>query len=376
MKIGIDARFYGSVGKGLGRYAQKLIENLENIDDENQYFVFLLKENFDEFQPNNKNFQKVLADFRWYTFAEQIKFPLLLRKYNLDVMHFPHFNVPIFYRKKIIITIHDLILLNFPTLRGTRLNPIFYWLKFLAYKLTIGSAIRRSQRMITVSNFSKEDILKNYPKLKKEKVAVTYEACDLKNKIQEAGLKNSDKILEKYGIIKPHLLYVGNAYPHKNLEGLLGAWKIYDGKNKNLKLVLVGKKDFFYRRIQKKIKKEKIVNVVLAGFVSDEDLDAVYQESTAYIFPSLYEGFGLPPLEAMAMGVPVISSNHGCMQEILGDSARYFDARNFQSIIAAIEKITQDENLRKELIQKGYQKIKEYSWEKMARETLRIYNDV
>ena len=94
MRIGIDARFFGSIGKGLGRYTQKLIENLEKTDNENQYVVFLRKENFDEYQPKNKNFQKVLADYQWYTFAEQIKMPLLLNKFNLDLVHFPHFNVP------------------------------------------------------------------------------------------------------------------------------------------------------------------------------------------------------------------------------------------------------------------------------------------
>ena len=133
MKIGIDARFFGSIGKGLGRYTQKLIENLEKIDNENQYVVFLRKENFDEYQPRNKKFQKVLANYQWYTFSEQIKMPLLLNKFNIDLVHFPHFNVPFFYRKKFVVTIHDLILLEFPTVRGTTLNPFFYKIKFLEF---------------------------------------------------------------------------------------------------------------------------------------------------------------------------------------------------------------------------------------------------
>ena len=118
MLIGIDARFYGSIGKGLGRYTQKLIENLEKTDQENRYVVFLRKENFDEYQPQNPNFKKVLADYRWYSFAEQLFFPRLLRKYNFDFVHFPHFNVPLLYRKKFIMTIHDLILIHFPTHRS------------------------------------------------------------------------------------------------------------------------------------------------------------------------------------------------------------------------------------------------------------------
>ena len=215
MRIGIDARFYGPIGKGLGRYTQKLIENLEKIDNSNQYFIFLKKENLGAYQPKNKNFQKVLADYHWYTFAEQIKFPRLLKKYKLDLVHFPHFNVPLFYRKKFIVTIHDLILIKFPTTRSSALSPIFYWLKFLAYKIVIRSAISRSKRIIAVSNFTKNDILEIYPKIPSSKVSVTYEACD---DYCFFNPKNGEQIFSHYGIIKPYILYVGNVYPHKNPE--------------------------------------------------------------------------------------------------------------------------------------------------------------
>ncbi|KKQ79694.1 MAG: mannosyltransferase B-like protein, partial [Candidatus Moranbacteria bacterium GW2011_GWD2_38_7] len=149
MKIGIDARFYGSIGKGLGRYTQKLIQHLEHIDKENHYVVFLRKENFDDYQPFNKNFEKVLADYAWYTFAEQLFFPLLLNKQKLDLMHFPHFNVPLLYSGRFVLTIHDLILTHFPTIRATMLNPVFYWFKYVAYKLAISSALWRAKKIIT-----------------------------------------------------------------------------------------------------------------------------------------------------------------------------------------------------------------------------------
>ncbi|MEI7621006.1 MAG: glycosyltransferase, partial [Candidatus Moraniibacteriota bacterium] len=214
MAIGIDARFYGSVGKGLGRYTQKLIEQLEKLDGENQYFVFLRRENFEEYVPKNKNFQKVLADYQWYSFAEQIFFPRLLSKYKLDLMHFPHFNVPILYGRKFVITIHDLILLHFPTKRASTLSPLWYSFKFLAYRLVIFLAIWRSQKVFAVSEFTKQDILEQYS-IAKNKVVVTHEACEKKAQI---SLRDSEQILAKYGIMKPYLLYVGNAYPHKNLE--------------------------------------------------------------------------------------------------------------------------------------------------------------
>lgn len=382
MRIGIDARFYGSVGKGLGRYAQKLIENLERIDKENQYFIFLLKENFEEFRPKNKNFTKVLANYRWYTFSEQINMPKLLNKYNLDIVHFPHFNVPIFYRKKFIITIHDLILLHFPTLKGTRLNPIFYWIKFMAYKLAIGTAVRRSKKIITVSRFSKNDILAKYPFLKKDKIEVTYEACDFKKEVK-SRVGNGGDILKKYGIIRPYLIYVGNAYPHKNLDRLVDSWKFFLNRIENSEkfpkppyLVLVGKRDYFYNKLLEKIKKDNTRNIISTGFVEDIDLKFIYEQAEAYIFPSLYEGFGLPPLEAMERGLPVVANGHGCMREILGKSAYYFDGKKTGSIIETMEKMFLDSELKNDLINKGRKQILKYSWKKMAQQTKNIYNKI
>lgn len=379
MRIGIDARFFGPAGKGLGRYTQKLVENLEKItaDKEklatgkkpDQFFVFLRKENFDQYQPKNPRFHKVLADYRWYTFAEQFKMPGLLKKHNLDLVHFPHFNVPLFYRKKFVVTIHDLILIHFPTVRGTTLNPLFYWLKYLAYKLVINSAVKRSEKIIAVSKSTKEDILKNY-RVGAEKIEVTYEAADVPESRQN---QNEDAILRKYDIIKPYLLYVGNAYPHKNLEALVLALKNLNTTKPDLKLALVGKEDYFYKRLKKYAFESGNKNVIFAGFAPDSDLDAIYRNCEAYVFPSLYEGFGLPPLEAMARGAPVISSDHASMREILGTSAYYFDARKPENISAAVKKVLDSAEIRSELVKKGYQQVKKYSWKKMAEEAFAIY---
>lgn len=369
MKIGIDARFFGRMGKGLGRYTQKLIEHLEAIDRENQYVVFLRRENFDEYQPYNKNFTKVLADYRWYSFAEQLFFPRLLNKYKFDLMHFPHFNVPILYRRKFVLTIHDLILLHFPTLRATLLNPLFYWMKYVAYKWAIGSAISRAQKIIAVSNFTKNDIIGQYPRAL-EKITVTHEACDDLCRISNVP---PHLILEKCGIIKPYLLYVGNAYPHKNLEKLIDAFELISAEHPNMQLALVGKEDFFYKRLKEYSFRKNVANVHFLGFVSDQDLDVLYRFAGVYVFPSLYEGFGLPPLEAMAKGAVVVSSDHACMKEVLGDAAIFADAKNAEGFANAVINVLDDKNLRQELVQRGYQQIKKYSWEKMVHETLLIY---
>lgn len=386
MRIGIDARFYGSVGKGLGRYTQKLIENLEKLDTENEYFIFLRAENFAEYQPKRDNFQKVLADYRWYTFSEQLNMPRLLYKYKLDLVHFPHFNVPLLYRKKFVITIHDLILVHFPTIRGTTLNPLFYWLKFLAYKITIKSAIFRAEKIIAVSEFTKKDILGHY-QVPAEKVKVTYEAVDDFCFINPE--ENEEKILANYGIIKPYIIYVGNVYPHKNPERLVEGFGKFSRGNphpasgyplprgeQELSLVFVGGEDYFYRCLKDFVKKGGVKNIIFAGFVPDAELDILNKNAIAYVRPSLYEGFELPPLEAMAKGTPVICSNHNCAREILGDAAYYFDGLKVEEIVQAIEKVITDVDLRKKLISKGYEQVKKYSWQKMAGITLDIYRDV
>lgn len=368
-RIGIDARFFGLIGKGLGRYTQKLIENLEQIDTKNQYVIFLRAENFEEYQPFNKNFTKVLADYRWYSFSEQFLLPKLLKKHNLDLMHFPHFNVPWLYRGKFVLTIHDLILLHFPTLKGTKLSPLWYWVKYAAYKFTINSAARRAERIIAVSEFTKNDIIDQYPSVK-NKIVVTYEASENLCRISSC---EPHRILEKYGIIKSYLLYVGNAYPHKNLEKLIDSFELISENFPDMQLAFVGKEDFFYARLKKYTADKCLKNVHFLGFVPDQDLDVLYRFADAYVFPSLYEGFGLPPLEAMAKGAVVVCSDHQCMKEILGDAAFFVDAKSSKSLAEGVISVLSDKKLKQGLIEKGYQQIRKYSWQKMARETLEIY---
>lgn len=369
MKIGIDARFYGSQDKGLGRYSQKLIENLEKIDgdSERQYVIFLRQRGFDSYQPKKSNFQKVLADYPWYSWSEQLLFPFKLYQEKLDLMHFCHFNVPVLYWKKMIVTIHDLILFHHPTVKNTTLNKALYFFKLLAYYLVIDWAVLKAQKIIAVSHFTKSDLLANFKKAR-EKVAVTQEGCDLP-KINE--FQN----WKKYAIIKPYLLYVGNAYPHKNLERLCRAFQKVKEKHSRLSLVLVGGKDFFYQRLEKEIQKNNWRGIVLAGFVSDADLGAVYQGAEIFVMPSLYEGVGLPPLEALACGTPVVSSSRTSLPEFLGDAAIYFDPEKEAEMTEKITEVFESEIMKKEITEKGKERLKMFSWEKMARETLAIYQE-
>lgn len=384
MRIGIDARFYGPVGKGLGRYTEKLIENLESIDAENEYVVFLKRENFDEYAPKNVRFRKVLAEYPWYGFSEQFLFPLLLLRFRLDLVHFPHFNVPFWYPGKFIVTIHDLILLRYPTLRNTTRPALFYMFKFAAYRFIIASAIRRAKRVVTVSHFTEKDILEHYPAAR-GKISVTYEAADPfcqlpffqeeKRLLADLGLLD-DGYADMSGeisrdILKPYLLYVGNAYPHKNLEALLRAAASFSG----YRFILVGREDYFYTRLRRSAQERGLENVIFAGFVDDRGLNTLYRFASCYVFPSLYEGFGLPPLEAMSRGLPVLCSDSGSLTEILGDAARYFDPHLDGSLERQLTEILGSETIRAELSSRGYARAASYGWEKMARETLSLYHE-
>jgi len=367
MRIGIDARFLGPKGKGLGRYTQKLIENLEKIDEQNEYVIFLRRENWDEYEPKSPKFQKALADWRWYSLAEQIKMPANIFRQKIDLMHFPHFNVPILYFRPFVVTIHDLILRHFPTRRASTLGPLKYWAKNLAYKIVIWLAIKRAKMIIVPSHYVESDILKNF-KISEEKIIVTYEGAP---PVVRPAILKAGNILHKYGIKKPYLIYVGNAYPHKNLERLIEAFEILGKKSKrDLQLVLVGEEDYFYRRLKQSVKSEKII---FTGFVQDNELDLLYRDAELYIFPSLCEGFGLPPLEAMVHGVPVVSSDATCLPEILGKAVIYFDAARSQNMADKINRVLIDKDLAARLILAGYLQIKKYSWQKMAEETREIY---
>ena len=376
-KIGIDARFYGPVGKGLGRYTEEVVNNLLGIDRENDYVIFLVKENFETFKSDNPRVKKVLADVRWYTLKEQILMPWYIWREKIDLMHFHHFNIPILCPTKFVVTIHDLILIKYPSLRSTRLSPFLYKIKNTAYRFALNFAVRRSKRIIAVSEFTKNDILDNFS-INPEKLVVSYEGVS-KNLLGENTKDENKSILEKYKIDKPYLLYVGNAYPHKNLEWLLDIF-YKDCVSMNIDLVLVGKEDYFFKRLKEiKTKREKnnisSGRVIFPGYVPDIELRSLFQEAIAYVFPSKYEGFGIPPLEAMANKCPVISSNRASMPEILGEAALYFNPDNKGEFLNILDIILKNTDLREDLVKRGLKQIDKYSWLDCAKTTKKVLEE-
>lgn len=404
MRIGIDARFYGPIGKGLGRYTQEVVDNIIKISSADSpcqltdsdrgcfdYIVFLAPENFDEFvwdeaaSSGRIKVTKVLLPLRWYSWSEQILLPFYLYREKLDLVHFPHFNVPIFTPTKFVVTIHDLILTHFPTLRATTLNKTRYYLKNLAYRLVIYSAVFRAKKIITVSEFTKNDLINKF-KVAAKKVIVTYEGvanlAKGRDSLFVAKLDNQE-ILAEHHIGKNFLLYVGNAYPHKNLESLIRVFSKLHGNFPDLRLVLVGKADYFYSRLQDYARSLNLWQknnlnspIIFPGYVPDAQLEVLYSEARAYVFPSLYEGFGLPPLEAMAKGCPVISSTSSSLPEILGEAALYFKAADEVDMLSRIKLLLEDEHLRQSLAKKGTEQVKKYSWWQCASQTLGVYREV
>ncbi|MBI2484670.1 glycosyltransferase family 4 protein [Candidatus Uhrbacteria bacterium] len=371
MKIGIDARFYGPNvgGGGLGRYVAELLDRLDAQKAPHTFVVFLNEEGFRLFKPKGRHMHKRVVPVRWYTFAEQIRMPAIIDRECCDLVHIPHWNVPLCLRTPFVVTIHDLILME--ERRSARaaslLPPGLFEVKRMGYRAVLHHALWKSRRVIAVSDFTRARIMAHFPKLPPEKISVIHEGAPGE---ATGGAGNRR-------VAGPYFLYVGNAYPHKNLESLLHAFSFFVKAHPEVKLVLAGKTNVFYERLRKELEEIAIPSssVVFTGFVSDEDLADLYRFATACLFPSRHEGFGLPPLEAMSHGTPVAASSTSAFPEILGDAALFFDPDDLEAMVRIMEKLLQDQALRQELIQKGRQQKKHYSWDTMAERTRRLYEE-
>lgn len=366
MRLGIDARFFGPQETGIGRYVERLISHLEQIDQVNEYVVLLQPKAWPLWEPKNNRWTKQLAPERWYSLAEQLRMPGRYRAAKVDLWHIPHFNIPLMWNGPFVVTIHDLILNQFPTERASTLGPIFFRAKFYAYEAVIRHAIKRAAQIITVSQHSRDDLVRRFS-VHPDRVAVTYESVD------PLAVPSEWASLAEHGVKQPYILYVGNSYPHKNLEKFLDGVQIAVRRGENFQVVLVGKRDYFSRRLELVAKERGISNIVFYGFASEQDLAGLYRHTQAYFFPSLSEGFGLPGLEAMAAGVPVFSSRASCLPEVFGEAARYFDPHNPSSIAESISVALHDTLERQRLIQAGALRVKDFSWRRMAEETLALY---
>lgn len=300
-----------------------------------------------------------------YGIKEQIKFPYNKVK-KTNILHCPHYNVPIFYTGKLIVTIHDITHILFPEYLPNKLA--WYYSKFM-----IGLATKRADKILTVSKNTKQDLVK-YFNINPKKIIVTYNGVSEKFKVID---KLSYKyIYSKYKIEenKKIILYVGNKKPHKNLEILLKAFSKSKFKESS-RLVFVGKDFDNYKDLNALSKKLRLDNYIIhTGIISDEELVYFYNLADIFVFPSLYEGFGIPPLEAMACGTPVISSNTSSMPEVLGDAAYLVNPNNVYKFKDAIDKVLEDNSLRDKLIRKGLERVKIFTWDKCINKTKIVFS--
>lgn len=378
MRIGIDCRMFKSSFTGIGRYTFELVKNLQKLSIEgselvakNEYVLFFNDPEFSAFTPSAPNFTKVLVNAEHYSITEQTKFLSILNSQHLDLMHFTHFNAPIRYKKPFVVTIHDITHTLFP---GKKMKGLPYR---LAYQKVIKSAIQKSKKIIAVSNNTKQD-LKNIFHAPEDKIQVVYEGVnDEFHPLNDQQRDEASKTLfEKYGITKPYLLYTGVHRYHKNLVRLIQAFKILTAKNPDLKLVITGKDDPLYPEVNEEVFHQAVQGkVVFTGLVSEDDLIALYNLSLAYVFPSLYEGFGLPVLEAMQCGTAVCASSVSSIPEIAGEqNAVFFNPLDPVDMSAKIEQVISDQAFQWRLIQNGFNRVKDFSWDKMAKEIAQIYN--
>jgi glycosyltransferase involved in cell wall biosynthesis len=376
LKIAIDCRFWGLENTGLGRYTMRLVNELAQLDKHHHYFLLFRQSAYYNYTRIAAKFHGVLAEAPHYSLKEQLRFPSIINSIKPDVLHVPHFNIPVLWRGKLVVTIHDLIK-NQSVGRNSTTLPVYkYWLKRLVYKQVVNHAISESQAILVPSQFTKQEILENYA-VSPNKITVTYEAPDaVYFEKQPITYTNKSSVLKKYGLTIPYLIYTGNVYPHKNLELLVKA--VQELKHTQLQLAVVCARNVFQGRLQEIAAKHHIYSrVKFLDSVPDADLRQLYRYSEAFVTPSLLEGFGLSGLEAMAAGTPVLAAYASCLPEVYGDAAIYFNPHNHHDVVDKINEVLQfNMTQRSNHVNVGIAHAQTFSWKRMAEQTLEVYQAV
>lgn len=367
MKIGIDgraAKWYR--GTGIGTYTHQLISSLSKVDFNNDYLVFSPENSSLNDLGNNFKIERLKSNLK-DNFWDEVSVPNILENKNMELYHVPQNGVGLSENINCLraITLHDIIPLRMPETVSDRYLRIF--------NEELPKMLKNCEGIITVSEFSKEDISKefNFPK---DKIYVTHLAAeDIYKPMDKFICKNLLK--NKYNINDDFILYVGGFSPRKNIIGLIEAFSlIHPSKRKNKKLVITGKKGLSYSKYQKRADDLKISDdVIFTDFIPLEDLPLFYNCADVLVYPSFYEGFGLPPLEAMACGTPVIASNVTSLPEVCYNSALLINPYNIDELSSLIEQVINDNNLSLSLTNKSLSRSKNFSWNNTAKKTINAY---
>jgi len=362
--IVIDARIRQA---STGRPVARLLEHLQDIDSEHRYTIILNKK--DDWQPANKNFVAVKSRFPMFSFnpLNQLFYTIQLYRLKPDLTYFMMTpQSPLFFFGKQMTFTHDLTMFKF--VRQGKLPLPLHKLRMQGYRLLMWQAHRKANHVLTPTEYVSDDVSKRYLFVNR-KISFAHEASEppLPGKAQEPD-NNPGKFI----------MYTGSAFPHKNLERFISAFCILKEQHPDLKLVLVGKREKHSKDLEKWAKshhlEEYIGDIIFTGFIPDGELKWYYQNAQAYVFPTLAEGFGLPGLEAMVHGCPVVSSNKSCMPEVHGDAAHYFNPEDIQDMATKIDEVISKPALRSKLVELGYKNVKRFSWRTFANEHVKIFN--
>lgn len=376
MRIGIEAqRLFRPHKHGMDRVALELIKSLQKIDTKNEYFIFVKPDEDRNVIQNTKNFNIVEIPGKIYPFWEQIELPKFVKAYKCDLLHCTSNTAPLKVESKLITTLHDIIFKEEGLVKYLFSSASWYQkIGNLYRRFIVKGVVKKSNRLITVSNFEKENIKKTF-QIDDKKITTVHNGVN--NDFHNHFNKNRKELVKKeYNLPEKFLLHIGNRDPRKNTKRVLEAFcKLKLSHIEDFSLVIIGLNRNTLNHILDELSiSKKIKNdIIITSYISDEDLPVVYNLASLFLFPSLREGFGIPIIEAMAAGVPVITSNTSSMPEVAGESAHLINPTKTKELEQAIIQILSDEEYRLNLIRKGIEQSKSFSWAQSAESVLNVY---
>jgi glycosyltransferase involved in cell wall biosynthesis len=367
MRIAIDARKLHDYG--IGTYVRNLATHLARQDTDDTYVMICRRADEAFVRALGPRFEPLVEAAGNYSVLEQVSVPLDLRRAKVDLFHAPHYVVSPLTGCPTVVTIHDCIHLRFPQYLPNRAAHVYA-------RMFMSMAAKRARRILTVSQASKDDIL-HYLHVPSSKIEVIHNALD-ERLAMSPTVEDVSRVRDRFMLNAPFVLYAGNIKPHKNVDRLIEAFAIVRRRgNENIKLLIIGDEISKYQNLRRLVHRFQLhQHVRFLGFVPDATLAALYRLATVFVFPSLYEGFGLPPLEAMAGGTPVITSNVSSLPEVVGDAAILIDPMNASAIADAMARVLGDEPLRADLRRRGFERVKAFSWERSVRRVREVYVEV
>ncbi len=367
MRIAVDGHTIGTTLGGNVTYITNLIESLADLDPTNEYILYVaLDEAVRRFAGRWANVRVKQLDVGGSRIARFFySFRKVIAEDRPDVF-FVQFNAPAKVKCRIVAEIHDLSFEHVP--------ETFRWHEHPRMKFTTRRTARNADHVITCSEYTRRDIIKTY-KLRPAKVTAIHLAAA--KRFSPVAYDEITRVRAKYGLPSEFILAVGSIQPRKNLGRLIDAYSLLSRRMDTPPLVLAGKKAWLYKESIAAVARSGFSDkILLPGFVPDEDLPAMYSAATVFVYPSFFEGFGLPPLEAMQCGTPVITGNRTSLPEILGDAGVMVDPYDVSSLADAVERLLRDQAVRAELGRRGIEQAKRFSWENTARDTLKVFEKV